>query len=97
MEAALSQLLARSIQSVFYRREAAIFAQDMELGDRNLQDWLIEQALAAYTIDKLSAPVQAFLKNCDRSWQIEQELFAGKPAGEWDDNQVWEAMFNEVE
>lgn len=100
MDAELSRLLARAIQSVVYRREGASFAEDMEIGDRSLQglqDWLIEQAIAAYSIEKLSPPVRAFLEDCDRSWQVAQELFAGKPAGEWDDDQVWEAMWEEVE
>lgn len=83
MDAELSRLLSRAVQSPNYRREGDLFAQvqGITLGDKSLADWLIEQAIAAYSTEKLSPEIQGFLKDCDRSWQIEQEMFSGPVEG----------------
>lgn len=83
MDAELSRLLSRATQSPYYRREGQLFVrlQDLQLGDRSLADWLIEQAIAAYSTEKLDPAVRGFLQDCDRSWQINQEMFSGSVEG----------------
>lgn len=101
MDVELSRLLSRATQSPLYRRDRSLFPNLMgiDLGDKSLADWLVEQALAAYSVEKLSPQIRGFLQDCDRSWQIEQEMFSGPVSGtqEERDQKVLEKLAKEQE
>lgn len=101
MDAELSRLLSRATQSPYYRMEGDLLALrlDLQLGNKPLADWLTEQAIAAYSVNKLHPEIQGFLQDCDRSWQIEQEMFSGPVSGtqEERDQKVLEKLAKEQE
>lgn len=42
-------------------------------------DYLLEEGFKAYTLDQMPAKLRSFLQCCDRSLEIQYELFKGKP------------------
>lgn len=81
MHATLCRLLSRAPYTLYYQK----YARDLpdlvgvDLGDRTVRDWLIEEGLKAYTLDKMHPLVQGFLKDCDRCLQLEDELAEQNP------------------
>lgn len=85
MDAELCRLLSRAPSTAYFQQEGPILPKllDVDLGDRpldgSLREWLIEQGIEAYSLDKMHPLVQGFLKDCDRCWQIEDELIIENP------------------
>lgn len=88
MHATLCRLLSRAPSTAYYRQnvQSLPFLLGKDRGSleedasvRAIQEWLIEQALEAYTLDKMHPLIQGFLKDCDRCWQIEDEIIIENP------------------
>lgn len=93
LEADLCRLLAKSFASPFWRLRSRLLTP--WAGDASLDDYVLEEGMKAYTIDKLPSHLQIFLKYCDRSVDVEWELFQGKPTGmkqEDQDEKVYQRM-----
>lgn len=80
MNAELCRLLARAQSSPYFRVEGGSVSSTMKT-KRPLMDYITEEALKAYSLDKMPALLQGFLKDCDRSIEVEYELFQGKMVG----------------
>ncbi len=87
MHATLCRLLSRAPYTLYYQKEGPILPilLNIDLGDLTLREWLIEQALEAYTLDKMNPVVRGFLQDCDRCLQLENELAEKQPELSYDE------------
>lgn len=79
LDAELSRMLARCPTSPYWRY-AEVSLKPLADG-QSVRDYAISEGMKAYSFANLPEPLRGFLKLCDRSIEIEYELFHGQMQG----------------
>lgn len=80
MDAELCHAITRALTSSFFRSTTDILMTGAKEG-QSARDYLIEAGINAYSFDALPDGLQQYLKLCDRSVAIHEQLFGGAPTG----------------